>query len=452
AESIIGDDLTERKHEVNFWGTNFLYKRKWFTRWKSELSVSHADYYMKNEDKSNSVSIGENNQINISNYLKNTEAKISLLYRFNRKGKLGIGYQFNAYQNYFNYNEQLSFEEDLFNELKASASSQGVFVKYHYSWKDKIDFQPQLRIDQVLGNKKWRINPVMSFHYKALPNLWIKTSYGQYFQLIRSLRQGELQVSNVSESIWLLADGSLQGGDEENLPNILSRQFSIGALFKKNAWLIDFDLFWKRTDNLSSINQFESNQFFGFELGNAETTGLELMLKKTFGRYQTWMSYSHSRVVNRFEGLSDLPFPSSYDRPHQFRWVHNLFLAPLEFSMGWILKSGSPYTIADKISFGPNPNNPDGSESPELVYGPINGERLPMYHRLDFSVWYRFENMAPAFSGQIGFSVQNIYNRKNIWQRFYFVEDLDNNDNFEIIEEERYFLGFTPNLSVQLNF
>ncbi|MEM6800931.1 MAG: hypothetical protein AAF696_05975 [Bacteroidota bacterium] len=454
--------LAERSHEIEFRGVNFFHNRKWNTRWQSQISISQANYSLNNEDLGIFEEGTERNKLTIINTLDNTEAKISLDFQASQKGKLSAGYQFNSYSNFFKLNETSTFEEPVNDSLEAAEVAQGIFLKYHYSWEDRIDFQPQVRVDQIPGLNETLLNPVITFHYKVSPDIWFKSSYGQYIQLIRSLRQGELDVSNVSESVWLLAEGSSTAGDEEELPIIKSRQFSVGGLFKKKGWLIDLDFYWKQTEALSSINQFNRNSSMdiGFALGSAESVGLDFMLKKKFGRYQTWMSYSLSKVTNSFEDLSDTTFPSSFDRPHQIRWVHNLYLAPFEFSIGWILKSGTPYTEPAGLTFFPgDPNEPNDPDNPndlngyyEIRYGSINGARLPLYHRLDLSAWHKFEKRMGGFSSQIGFSIQNVYNRNNIWQRFYFLEDIDDDQLPEITKEERSFLGFTPNLSVRLNF
>lgn len=462
ATSTESSILAERSHDVEFRGANFFYSRTWNARWKSQISLSQASYSLNNEDLGIFEEGTERNKITIVNTLDNTEAKISLDYQASQRGTFSAGYQYNSYANFFEFDETSTFGDPVLDTLEAAEIAQGIFLKYHYSWQDKIDFQPQVRIDRIPGLDETLVNPVISFHYKISPDIWFKSSYGQYIQLIRSLREGDLDVSNVSESVWLLAEGSGIPGGEEELPIIESRQLSVGGLFKKKGWLIDLDFYWKETEDLSSINQFNRNNSMDidFALGSAEAVGLDFMLKKKFGRYESWMSYSLSRVRNTFEDLSATPFPSSFDRPHQFRWVHNLYLAPFEFSIGWILKSGTPYTRPQGLTFIPDdPDEPDDPNDPddldgfyEIKFGPINGARLPIYHRLDLSAWYKFEKRMGGFSGQIGFSIQNVYNRENVWQRFYFLDDVDDDQLPEIIEEERNFLGFTPNLSVRLNF
>ena len=57
-------------------------------------------------------------------------------------------------------------------------------------------------------------------------------------------------------------------------------------------------------------------------------------------------------------------------------------------------------------------------DDPSFTYGilgPKNAARLPSYHRLDISARYRF--VVGSVSGEVGGSIVNTYNRKNI---FYF--------------------------------
>ena len=456
ASSIEDAFLTERAHEVAFLGVNALYERTWNEKWISSLSFTQADYQLENRDLRVFKDNTDRNEILIQNALLNRELKLMTSYQVSTRSVIDLGYQFNSYQNFFSLIEEFAFEEPEADTLEAMEGFHGVFARYHYSLDDRIDIQPQLRIDWFPGLDQLFVNPVITAHVKILPSLWIKSSFGQYVQAVRSLQQGEIDVSNVSEGVWLLSEQD--NGDD--LPLLRSEQLTAGALFKREGWLIDLDVYWKSTQGLSSLNQFSRETEVDFTIGESRAVGLDLMARKTFGRYQTWMSYSLSRVTNRFSELDAEFFPASVDRPHQFRWVHTLYLSPIEVSFGWILRSGSPYSEAVGLTFIPDEeddDDPDPNPDPEdgfyeIQYGPINGQRLPLYHRLDLSVWYKFGQEKGPVNGQIGLSIQNLYNRENVWQRFFFLEDVDEDSAPEIVEEERFFLGFTPNLSVQLYF
>lgn len=456
ASSIEDAFLTERAHQVAFLGVNALYERTWNEKWNSSLSFTLADYQLENRDLRVFEDSTERNEILIQNALLNRELKLMTSYQASSRSVIDVGYQFNSYQNFFSLIEELAFEEAESDTLEAMEGFHGVFARYHYSMDDRIDIQPQARIDWFPGLEQLLVNPVITAHFKVLPSLWLKSSLGQYVQAVRSLQEGELDVSNVSEGVWLLSEQGPDPEDGDDLPLLQSQQLTIGGLFKQDGWLIDLDVYWKLTQGLSSLNQFSRETDVEFAIGESRAVGLDLMARKTFGRYQTWMSYSLSRVSNRFEDLTSEFFPSSVDRPHQFRWVHTVYVSPVEVSLGWIFRSGSPYTQPDGLEFilddedDPDPDPEDGFY--EIRYGPINGQRLPLYHRLDLSVWYKFGQNQDRINGQIGLSIQNLYNRENVWQRFFYLEDLDEDTAPEIVEEERFFLGFTPNLSVQLYF
>ena len=85
--------------------------------------------------------------------------------------------------------------------------------------------------------------------------------------------------------------------------------------------------------------------------------------------------------------------------------------------------------------------------------GALNDDRLNDYHRLDLSLWYNFSPKESYWKGKAGLSVLNLYNRNNIWRRtFYLEEPEDENELYEIVEEEKSFLGFTPGFSVVVSF
>ncbi len=169
------------------------------------------------------------------------------------------------------------------------------------------------------------------------------------------------------------------------------------------------------------------------------------MVKKNFGRYHTWLSYSFSKTTNSFDSLGN-SFASSLDRPHQIRWVHTYIINQFEISLGWSFKSGAPYTKGSRVNY-----DADDDEY-TIVYDRFNTVRLPDYQRLDFSFWYRFPLEERKVNGVLGLSLMNVYNHENLWKRFYRLEDLNDDDIPEIQEEERFYLGVTPNLTLKLQF
>ena len=129
------------------------------------------------------------------------------------------------------------------------------------------------------------------------------------------------------------------------------------------------------------------------------------------------MGFSH-----RFDGVQE--YVPHFDRRHNVNFIATYRLGEIknwEISFRWNFGSGFPFTqtqgIFEQLEF--NSITTDYvSENGQIgfIYGELNGERLPDYHRLDFTVkhWVEFVNMSRM---EFVFTITNVYNRKNI---FYF--------------------------------
>lgn len=444
ALNVEDSSRTDQTHAVAFSGANFLYDRKWSKDWGSSLSLSYSDYEMNHMYTLQITDDDEvtNDRISVDNKLKNIEMKAMMRYDGMKDAQVRFGYQLNNYSNNVLYEEAYTFEEALSDTLEASSFAHGVHLAVDKKINDKWILRPQIRLDYYQISDGLFVNPVFNMQYKISDGWWTKLSYGQYAQALRSLNELEINVSNVSERIWLLADN-------EELGVLQSKQATIGGLYNKKGWLIDFDFYYKETSGLSALNQVSDNigADLDFATGKAETKGVDVMIKKKFKRYHSWLSYAWSESIHTFPELQSNSFYSSLDRPHQFRWAHSVNLNQWEVSLGWIFKTGTPVSAPTGIA-----QDPEDDENYFMTYSSLNQTRLPNYHRLDFSIWYNFPAKAKKVHGTIGFSLLNVYDRDNTWRRFYYLEDLNDDDIPELVEEERNYLGLTPNITVRLGF
>ncbi len=446
---ISNDELFSnlRTNKVRFYGLNSYYSRNWTQKLSSKLSASQSIYEVEHLDELHEMEDDDEELFltEISNGLNNLELKASLNYSGTKNTGISLGYQFNSYANFLNFIEENEFEKDIVDTLETTLIAHGAFISYKHTLYDKISITPELRIDRYSDLDVTLLNPVFNLNCQLFPSIFGKISYGHYAQLTRNLNESQLSASNVSQGLWLLAD-------DDEIAMLRSKQLTIGVVYEQRGLLIDMDWYLKNTSGLSLINQFESNEdiaFLDFSNGIAQTMGLDLMIKKKFGRYQTWLSYTLSKTENVFKEWQKEPFYSALDRPQQLRWAHNYYFDQFELSLSIHIKSGTPYSRPDRIE----EEVANDETFYKLVYDDINDYRLPVYHRMDFSVWYKFPRRNRKINGLVGLSIQNLYNRKNIWKRLYYIDDLhDDEDKPLVVEEERLFLRFSPNLSLKINF
>jgi hypothetical protein len=140
--------------------------------------------------------------------------------------------------------------------------------------------------------------------------------------------------------------------------------------------------------------------------GIGRAYGLEAFVRKQVGDVTGWISYTLSKSEQRFRvgengGINAGEwFPSPIDKTHELSVIA---LKPL--GTRWTF--GSTFSLATglPVTYPVSRYQLDDYVIPE--YGPRNGSRLPMYHRLDISFTRAMKR------GELQLGAFNVYNRFN---------------------------------------
>ena len=197
-------------------------------------------------------------------------------------------------------------------------------------------------------------------------------------------------------------------------------------------------------------NNTQANRIPFYISGESDIIGLDVLLKKRFGNYRSWISYSYTKTKQQFKELNNGNiFNGINSIPHSFIWSHTYKINQIEFSLGWKLRSGIPYTEATGTY-------KDQNNNLRISYGNVSEKRFPNYQKFDFSSTYKFNfSKKKEIEGKIGVSLTNIFNKKNILDRTYelkFVNSQGNVEEQKLVKIDRLSLGFTPNLVFRLLF
>lgn len=341
------------------------------------------------------------------------------------------GLEINSFQTDFTlYNSN----KRLIQQLESTAEI-NTFVNYRLQRK-KLLVDAGLRWQYYASLADGSIEPRLQARYSPYPFLHFKAAGGLYSQNL---------LSAISDrDVVNLFYGFLSG--PENLPNNFNGQPVTHRLQKSQhamagvEWNIsrrltlNSEVFYKYFSQITNINRdklfnddlFNRNkparlrQDFIIETGDAY--GADMTLKYENKRWYVWTVYSLT-YVNRFDG--EMTYQPIFDRRHNANILVNYNLDkehPTELSVRWNFGSGFPFTQTqgyfEKYDFnqGLSTDYISGNGKLGILYAPLNGGRLPYYHRLDFSA-KRTWKMAQGRSFQAVFSVTNVYNRDNI---FYF--------------------------------
>jgi ferric enterobactin receptor len=293
------------------------------------------------------------------------------------------------------------------------AQTNALFVQDRFVLGSRILLNPGVRLTTYDQTHDTYVEPRFAAYLLANEELKFKAAVGQYHQFTSKVTREDLLQGN--RSFWTAADGS-------SIPVSSSKELIVGASYQRGQWIADIEAYAKNLSGLSlfaprfsaAAESIDYRTFF--YTGTGQARGIDVLLQKQSGRNTGWVSYTLSKVTESFPTLAAGVFPADQDQRHELKIVDIHPLRGWKVSGTWILSSGHPYTA------------PSGTETITLpfdqsrtfervVAGPKNGERLPAYHRLDFSLTREIVPLGDGGKGVLAISIFNIYNRKNVWYK-----------------------------------
>ncbi|MBD2754230.1 carboxypeptidase-like regulatory domain-containing protein [Spirosoma validum] len=200
--------------------------------------------------------------------------------------------------------------------------------------------------------------------------------------------------------------------------------------FKDNIYELTVEGYWRLTEHIIDyrpgadflLQPYPETQLLQ---GRSKAYGIETMISKKKGELTGWINYTYARTLNQvYEGSTieqsvnnGAWYRANYDRPHTVNANmtidvdrHNSFGFTFAYSTGRPYSAPTGYVTID------------GAQYP--YYGVRNNERLPDYHRFDFT-WniYNPGMRNRRWEGRWAFTIYNLYGQKNAYSIFFKTEN-----------------------------
>jgi hypothetical protein len=269
----------------------------------------------------------------------------------------------------------------------------------NYALNDSIHYPPGESYNSFIN-----LEPRLSLNYLISNRTSLKLSYArttQYLHLITN-----------SISPFTTLDVWLPSGP--NIPDQKADQIALGVvhMIDKSGLNISAEGYYKKMNNqIDYIDHAEMllNPYVETQLryGYAKAYGVEFLLKKDKGKFNGWFGYTFSRVLRKtYEINQNREYPAFYDKPHEITFYLSYDLSKrIRTSLNWYYSSGAAVTMPSSFYIY------NGLTLP--IYDEKNNERLPDYHRMDLSFLFRLNRNVRKYQHQLGFSIYNLYGRKN---------------------------------------
>lgn len=304
-----------------------------------------------------------------------------------------------------------------------------VYVSHQYSFSNKVSVEYGARVSAFslmgpgnfftydsIGNKTdsanynsgqfaktyFNVEPRVSFNYTINDKSSVKASYARNVQNLHLLSNS---TSGNPTDLWIPSSNNVK-------PEIAD-QVSLGYYrnFADNQYEFSTEIYYKKMQNqidykngaeLNFNNNVESQILFG----DGRAYGLEMFLKKNYGKFNGWISYTLSRTERKFNGINNGNYyPAKQDRTHDIAIV-----GMYDLSKHWTLSATWVYNTGNAVTFPTGKYEVDGKTM--LYYSNRNANRMPAYHRLDLGATWIVKKTDKLESSWT-FSLYNAYGHDN---------------------------------------
>ena len=256
--------------------------------------------------------------------------------------------------------------------------------------------------------------------YIVNPQLSIKAGFNTQRQFIHMLSN---TAGIAPTDIWKLSDPNIrpQSGNQLSL--------GIYQNFKSNTIETSLEVYYKTMKDFLDYKSGATlvlNHHIETDVVSTrgKAWGVELLIKKTTGKFNGWISYTYSRTMLQMNDSTQgalvnkgAYYPANYDKPHDFTFVGNLRISHrFSLSLNTTYSTGRPITLPiGRFYYA-------GAE--RTLYSDRNQYRIPDYFRTDFSMNIDGNHkIHQLFHNSFTIGVYNLTGRKNPYSVYYTSEN-----------------------------
>ena len=313
-------------------------------RFDFDLSFVDRDTYIY----SDSTTINFTNfNWNIYDLIKDRTIETEVQYKLSKNHDLTAGIQLRNIDFDLGINYELTTQDTFFiwNPLSLKNSTQefAVFAQDRWEVSKNLKIRGGLRITDYNLHDKIYLDPRFGVKYNLSDNIALKTNWGLYHQFLTT-------ASNQDENLRLV---ELWLGIPENKPASISEHLITGLEYmSKENIFYRIELYNKTFENLLTLKQDNANEFEGVSQDSTinefwdtrgNSKGIELLIKKSSGRFNGWVGYTFSET--KYFTQPNGWYSPNFDRTNTLNIVANFEInSDLEFSAALTQSTGNPYT------------------------------------------------------------------------------------------------------------
>jgi len=336
---------------------------------------------------------------NIYDIIKDRTLETEVQYKYSNDHELTGGFQIKKIRFDLGIEYDLETQDTSFTwnplSLKNNTQEISFFLQDRWEVSKRLKIRSGLRLTDYNLHKKIYADPRIGMKYHISDDIALKANWGLYHQFLTTANNQDENLRLVE--LWL--------GIPKEKPASVSEHV-IGGIEYMSPRNIFYriELYQKTFENLLTLKQDNANEYEGtsqdstmneFWDTRGNSNGIELLVKKSSGKFNGWIGYTFSETKYYTEP-SGWHNPN-FDRTHTINIVGNYDLtSDLELSAALTQSSGNPYTkILGRVYDWEQSLYNDSYWYPidSYLIGEKNTERYDDYFRVDIGMTRKGGNL-----------------------------------------------------------
>ena len=312
-------------------------------------------------------------------------------------------------------------------DMRNKTRELAAYIQDKWSVTNNLKLQGGLRLAHYNLHDTLYVEPRIGMKYNFSSDMSFKINWGRYHQFLITANDPDENFRLID--LWL--------GVPEDKPDSVYDHTILGfEYFSPDDILFRVETYYKDFDNLLSLKQEDvyteneddvqtttMNEFWDTD---AYAYGLELLAKKTSGKFKGWIGYTYAKTFNYTPPNGW--YAPNHDRTHTLNIVSTIELPKwvsdnLEMSASLTASSGNPYTPIKGRSYDWNQElngardedqaiNLEWKLSNKYLVDEKNSDRYPPYFRFDLGLTRKNRRLF-KWKYDSYFQIINITNHKN---------------------------------------
>ena len=336
---------------------------------------------------------------NIYDIIKDQTLESEVQYKYSNDHEITSGFQIKKIKFDLGIQYDLGTQDTSFTwnplSLKNNTQEISFFLQDRWEVSERLKIRSGFRLTDYNLHKKIYLDPRIGIKYHISEDIALKGNWGLYHQFLTTANNQDENLRLVE--LWL--------GIPKEKPASVSEHI-IGGIEYMSPRNIFYriELYQKKFENLLTLKQDNANQYEGasqdttineFWDTRGNSNGIELLVKKSSGKFNGWIGYTFSET-KYFTEPSGWHNPN-FDRTHTVNIVGNYELtSDLELSAALTQSSGNPYTkILGRVYDWEQSlfNNSYWYAVDSYLVGEKNTERYDDYFRVDIGMTRKGGNL-----------------------------------------------------------